>query len=110
MSMVQALSPNASLVGPWARCGTPARRHSHVASATSTTDRGTDNERKQLKQQLLELGNAKDRGASAAPEDTETFEKLFSQLEQLNPTPKPLQSNLSNGPPTFHSDKNHWRN
>lgn len=69
------------------------------ASATDTakSDSEEDAKRAQLKKQMLEKAAKIDRGASASKEDTEEMEQLFAELEKLNPTPKPLKADVSNG-------------
>lgn len=57
----------------------------------------TQPQRTKLKDQILELSNETKRGLTATPEQKDEMDKLFSKLERLNPTTKPLKSQLVNG-------------
>mmetsp|Transcript_4102 Transcript_4102/g.8796 ORF Transcript_4102/g.8796 Transcript_4102/m.8796 type:complete len:220 (-) Transcript_4102:213-872(-) len=53
--------------------------------------------RQDLKDQILALSRETQRGLQITLSQQEEMQSLFAQLEQLNPTPKPLQSKLVNG-------------
>ena len=53
--------------------------------------------REQLKSEILELATEVDKGLKASPEQQEYILEVFEQLEKLNPTKKPLKSDLVNG-------------
>jgi hypothetical protein len=53
--------------------------------------------RDQLKADLLQLSSETKRGIAATPEQEARIKNLFEKLEKLNPTRKPLKSDLVNG-------------
>jgi len=53
--------------------------------------------REQLKVEILDLSKSTKRGLTATPEQKESMDKLFNQLERLNPISKPLKSTKVNG-------------
>jgi hypothetical protein len=53
--------------------------------------------RAERKAELLEVIQPLKRGLLASPEDQQEVESLVQALEKLNPTPKPLESELLNG-------------
>lgn len=57
----------------------------------------TQPQRTQLKDQILDLSKQTKRGLTATIEQQEEMQTLFSKLEKLNPTNKPLKSQLVNG-------------
>ena len=57
----------------------------------------TQPQRTQLKDQILDLSKQTNRGLTATPEQQEEMQTLFSKLEKLNPTKKPLKGQLVNG-------------
>mmetsp|Transcript_19728 Transcript_19728/g.29058 ORF Transcript_19728/g.29058 Transcript_19728/m.29058 type:complete len:204 (-) Transcript_19728:182-793(-) len=52
--------------------------------------------RKQLKSDILDLSRATERGLTETPEQKENMYQMFETLEKLNPTKKPLASDLVN--------------
>ena len=57
----------------------------------------TQAQRTQLKEKILELSYKTNRGLTATSKQKDEIQALFSKLEKLNPTSKPLKSQLVNG-------------
>jgi hypothetical protein len=53
--------------------------------------------RQQLKLEILDLASETNRGLTASAAEQQKMNDLFEKLERLNPTKKPLKSNLVNG-------------
>lgn len=66
-------------------------------SLTSSFNFISQPQRIKLKNEILELASSSQRGLTETPEQREKMSQLFSKLEKLNPTTKPLKSNLVNG-------------
>lgn len=64
---------------------------------TSSSNTKLENDRNELKLAILELSTETERGLIATSEQQDKLLQLFEQLETLNPTDKPLQSDLVNG-------------
>ena len=68
-----------------------------LITASSSFSLLTQPQRTKLKGQIIELANETNRGRTATPEQKDEMQTLFAKLEKLNPTNKPLKSQLVNG-------------
>lgn len=69
-----------------------------LSSATAFTFGGFSvGNRDKLKVDLLDLSSETKRGTAATPEQESEIKEIFEKLEKLNPTRKPLKTDLVNG-------------
>ena len=68
-----------------------------ITTFTSSFNFITQPQRTKLKNEILALSTETKRGLEATAEQKQEMDTLFTKLEKLNPTSKPLKSNLVNG-------------